>query len=578
MNNFIHTGKEIWKNTQSFANIHKSFFVVSIIAFLAMLVISFIDVVTSQTVVSLSLSEYSVNQIADRSIIAEFSLEASGVNESISILEGEEITKKGFPITEEQYAKLTLMAETPTYIDIRAFGNAFLFLVLFCFITIFIFSPVVLGRSIKLKETIFFVSTLVITYSVVIIGKKLPSFSDSFALTTILPATFFAMLITIMFDVKLSVLASFLLAFIIMVGSDFSIVPGLFSLCSSLFATAIIQSATKRITLTIISFALALINIIVLTILEVIFAVTFNSMFVNLIGVALNGFISGILILGFLTPLEYICNTASVFRLLDLSDLNNALMKRMMLNAPGTYNHSMLVATLAESACNEIGANGLLARVGSYYHDIGKIEQPEYFVENQRDGNKHDEINPRLSVSVIRNHVKRGVERCRQLHLPDEVTDIVSQHHGNSTIYYFYNEAKKTDPDALEEDYSYTGVKPTSKEAAVVMICDTVEAACRTLKDPSVSRLEKFIKKLVTAKIENNQMDNANLTFNDLNKIQSALVNIMAGYYHSRIEYPDQNESNEQKTVVVEQKQPDVKSRETKPKAKKIKGESHAEK
>ena len=262
--------------------------------------------------------------------------------------------------------------------------------------------------------------------------------------------------------------------------------------------------------------------------------------------IALNGFLSGILALGFLTPLEILLNTASVFRLMDLSDLNNPVMRKMLLTASGTYNHSMMVATLAENACRAIHANSLLARVGAYYHDLGKMEQSEYFVENQTDGNKHDEINPRLSASVIKSHVKRGVEKARQLRLPPEVIDIIAEHHGNSLISYFYNEAKKQDDSILPEEFSYIGNPPSSKESAVVMLADTVEAACRTLKNPSVSRLEKFIHELIMTKFTHRQLDNSDLSFKDLAVIEDSFVQILAGYYHSRIEYPNQKDPDDE--------------------------------
>ncbi len=578
MNKLLERTKGSWAHTLERLRNNIPFITVFMITFVLILVVSLFDVITSQTVFSLSLSEFSVNQIADRTIIAERSVElevdntviaienteaisqeqentqTAGVQGITGIIEGEEIIKKGFPITEEQYEKLKIMAETPAYVDFRAFANAFLFFLLFGFLTFFLFSPTILGRKLRLKEAVFFAIALLIVYVVTVIGKKTPTFSSPVALTVIIPASFFVMLITIMFEAKFAVFASFLFSFSVLYGSNFSLPAALFILCSCCVSVLIVRKANIRIKLTLVAIALGIINPISILIIETIFGATHSGMFMDTLGVAINGFVSGICLLGFLTPLEYIFNTASVFRLLDLSDLNNPLMQRMLLNAPGTYNHSMLVATLAETACNEIGANGLLARVGSYYHDIGKIEQPEYFVENQRDGNKHDEINPRLSVSVIRNHVKKGVERCYQLHLPSEVIDVVAQHHGNSTIYYFYNEAKKLDASISEDDFSYMGTRPTSKEAAVVMICDTVEAACRTLTDPSVSRLEKFIRKLVMGKYETHQMDNANLTFNDLNRIQTSLVNIMAGYYHSRIEYPNQNDSNDDAPVAPAKK------------------------
>ena len=228
---------------------------------------------------------------------------------------------------------------------------------------------------------------------------------------------------------------------------------------------------------------------------------------------------------------------------MDLSDLNNPVMKKMLVTASGTYNHSLMVASLAEAACNEVGANPLLARVGAYYHDIGKMDNPEYFVENQGGGeNIHKEINPSLSASVIRTHVKRGIERAHALRLPKPVIDIISEHHGNQVIAYFYNEALKINPDVSPEDYSYSGNPPSTKESAVVMLADTVEAACRSLDKPSVPRLEKFITTLMTAKIDQKQLEDCNLTFNDITKIHDAFVQILAGYYHSRTKYPDQKD------------------------------------
>jgi putative nucleotidyltransferase with HDIG domain len=206
--------------------------------------------------------------------------------------------------------------------------------------------------------------------------------------------------------------------------------------------------------------------------------------------------------------------------------------------APGTYSHSVMVANLAESACQEIGANALLARVGAYYHDIGKMEQPDYFVENQTIYNKHDDIAPRLSATVIRSHVKLGLEKARSLGLPQEVMDIIAEHHGNSVISWFYHEALKREAQVNMEDFTYPGRPPRSRESAVVMLADVTEAAVRTLKKPNASKLEKFIQELIMSKVEHGQLTESELTFRDLETIKNAFVRVLAGYYHSRIEYP----------------------------------------
>jgi putative nucleotidyltransferase with HDIG domain len=176
--------------------------------------------------------------------------------------------------------------------------------------------------------------------------------------------------------------------------------------------------------------------------------------------------------------------------------------------------------------------------VGAYYHDIGKIDNPDYFVENQTAYNKHDDIAPRLSATVIRSHVKLGVEKARHLGLPREVTDIIAEHHGNSVISWFYHEALKRESLVNQEDFSYPGTPPRSRESAVVMLADVTEAATRTLQKPTVSRLEKFIQELFDAKVEHNQLSQSDLTFRELETIKHAFVKTLAGYYHSRIEYP----------------------------------------
>ena len=321
-----------------------------------------------------------------------------------------------------------------------------------------------------------------------------------------------------------------------------NIVPFLFVLASCLAATRIVKKVDRRLDLVFVSLLLAVLNVVFMLVLKIIFDGNVNNIIFPLLMVSLNGFLSGILALGFLTPLESLLNTASVFRLMDLSDLNSATMKKMLVAAPGTYNHSMMVATLAENACSAIHANALLARVGAYYHDVGKIEQSEYFVENQTGENKHNELNPRLSTTIIKSHVKKGVEKATEMRLPKEVVDIIGEHHGNGLISFFYDKAKNLDENVSKEEFSYPGTPPSSKESAVVMLADTVEAACRTLKNPSPSRLKKFIHELVMGKFTSHQLDNSELSFKDLSVIEDSFLQILVGYYHTRIEYPNQKD------------------------------------
>jgi putative nucleotidyltransferase with HDIG domain len=260
--------------------------------------------------------------------------------------------------------------------------------------------------------------------------------------------------------------------------------------------------------------------------------------------VVLNIFASVLISMGFVHFFEQILNLATPFRLMELSNTSSTIFKQMITLAPGTYSHSMNVAHLAESACREIGANGLLARVGSYYHDIGKLDQAEFFVENQDKFNKHDEMRPELSVAVIKSHVKKGVEKAVALKLPQPVIDIIEQHHGNGVILYFYtraiNDLEKDKSKILRDDYRYKTPLPQTKEAAVVMLADCVEAASRTMKDPTISQLEKFVWKIITDKFDKSQLSCTDLTFKDLEAIKNVFMRILVGNLHSRIEYPEE--------------------------------------
>ncbi|MGL4987095.1 MAG: HD family phosphohydrolase [Treponemataceae bacterium] len=529
----------------------KNALIVTGLTFFIAIMINFFDLTSQKNASFYSFLDYEVGQIADRTIISDVTIN-SEENDTIRIDKGEKIIRKGFVITEESYQKFQLLVNHKEGdFNFGIFIKYIVYLLLLTFFSFLIFSSVLLDHTLQLKELIFLAINFLFVYTLTAITIKIPYFASAYTLTFIIPSSICILLTAILLGQKTASNFSFLLSFGVFAASGFSFVPALFVAFSCIFTTRLILKITKRIDLVFVSIKLAFIHFFTIIVLQIVFPQDIVPFLSVSVGCALGGFLSGILAIGFLTPFETILNTASVFRLIDLSDLNNPIMKKMLLTAPGTYSHSMMVASLSEIACADIGANPLLARVGSYYHDLGKMEQPEYFVENQTSGNKHDDINPRLSVSVIRNHIKKGIEKAHQLRLPPEVIDIIAEHHGNGLISYFYNEAKKIDENVTPEEFSYTGNPPSSKESAVVMLADTVEAACRTLDKPSVSRLEKFIRQLVMQKIEHGQLDKSNLTFKELDIIQSSFVKILAGYYHSRIEYPNQKDPDNDKEQKV---------------------------
>lgn len=517
-----------------------------VVGFAAASVLNFFNIATSQTIASFRMDDFEVGQIADRTIYASKSIPADEMN-PVFIEEGEKIIRKGFPITEEAYAKLRKMSESPMYLDFRAFADTELFFLLLVVMWYLFFAFIPQKRKLMLREFVFQVICFLVVYGAAAFGVKTQLFASPFALNIIIPASLFVLIEAILYGQLNAAFFSVVLSFGVFNASGYQAVPFLFTLASCLASATVVRKIERRIDMVFVSLILAFIDCVMIVILGVVFNEKFTHMPIIIGGVAANGFLSGILALGFITPVEFLLNTASVFRLMDLSDLNNAVMRKMLVTASGTYQHSQMVAQLAENACRDIGANALVARVGAYYHDIGKMDQSEYFVENQTNGvNKHNSMKPSLSVSVIRSHVRKGIEKARQLHLPQQIIDIIEEHHGNNIIAYFYEEAKKENPNVNPADYSYNGNPPATKESAVVMLADTVEAACRTLENPTEERLEKFIQVLINGKIEHHQLDKCDLTFSDITVIKEAFVKLLVGYYHNRIEYPDQKNSTEE--------------------------------
>ena len=246
----------------------------------------------------------------------------------------------------------------------------------------------------------------------------------------------------------------------------------------------------------------------------------------------------------FVQPLIYIYEKifglVSDVSLLELSDTNTKLLKELSNKAPGTFHHSLNVANLAESAANEIGANAMLVRVGALYHDIGKMKNPTYFTENQSTGiNPHDELSSRESAKTIINHVLDGIEIAKRNNLPDRVIDFIRTHHGTSVVYYFYMKAKSVDEHTKTEDFEYPGPKPFSKETAILMMCDSVEAASKSLKDPTSTKINDFVENIINKQMDSGQFLNANVTFKEIQAIKKVLKHKLANIYHLRIEYPE---------------------------------------
>jgi putative nucleotidyltransferase with HDIG domain len=261
-----------------------------------------------------------------------------------------------------------------------------------------------------------------------------------------------------------------------------------------------------------------------------------------------NGLFCGILALGILPFIESLFGFTTDITLLELSDLNHPLLKRLAIEAPGTFHHSLQVGNLSEAAAKEIGGNPLLARVGAYYHDIGKIEVPEYFVENQLGTkSKHEVLTPTMSSMILSSHVKKGRRLGEEADIPDEVLNFIEEHHGTMVQSYFYNKAlenageEKPNPD----DYRYPGPKPQIRETGIAMLADAVEAASRTLDDPKPARIHSLIQRIIDDRFKSGELDECPITLRDLAKIRQAFAKVLIGAFHHRVTYPKAGSAEE---------------------------------
>ncbi len=369
------------------------------------------------------------------------------------------------------------------------------------------------------------------------------------------------MLVAILFGVDIGVIFS-IITFIftgIMLGGNTYYT--LFALTGSLCVVFRESQYLGRLSILGAGFLISLVNVITIITIHLISASSFSIQFVSDIGL---GFIGGIMaatVVSSLLPLlEYFFGVTSDMKLLELSNLNNDLLREMLIHAPGTYQHSMVVGSLAEEAAKSVNANYLLARVGSYYHDIGKTTKSEYFIENLMGGiNKHDKLNPNMSSLIITSHIKDGVDLAKKHKLQPGLVDFILEHHGTDLIRYFYNKAKGNEAPELhsikEDHFRYPGPKPQSKETAIVMLADSVEAASRVLTDPTPSRLQGLVEKIINEKFIDGQLDECNLTLKDLHDITKCFVRILNGMFHSRVDYPDKIPSidlKDKRSVIVE--------------------------
>lgn len=377
---------------------------------------------------------------------------------------------------------------------------------------------------------------LIITI-ILVLARYLFTFYDGL----VIPIFMGTMLVATLLNIETAVVINCILTIGISVMSKGNLKFLYLGLICGVISAFMVSKANQRSRMSMNGLLLGLINTAFIVCLDFIYKSDSKTILIDSAVVFLNGFVSMILTIGFLPFLESAFNIVTPLKLLELSNPNHPLLKKLLIEAPGTYHHSLMVGNLAEIAAEDLGANALLARTGAYFHDVGKLKRPDFFKENQLTENPHDRMTPNLSTLVITSHTKDGLDIAAKYKLPQSILDIIKQHHGTTLVAYFYHKALKGEGEAeiKQEDYRYDGPKPQTREAAVVMLADSVEAAVRSMNDKTEAKIEALIRKIIKDKLDDGQLDNCQLTLNDLDKIANSFMRVLSGYFHAREQYPE---------------------------------------
>lgn len=499
---------------------------------------------------SIDLGRFAIiqNEFYDPSATEEMRQQAVDGVEPIRVLQGQVLVEEGQLISREIHRQLELVGLLDSDNSIQPFIGLGL-IILTMLAALYFYT---LKRTSKEKENnIQFYLMFFLIISVTIVLMKTISAFQQFEYTEIgyiFPAAMAVMLIKILMEEKSALLVTIILAVCGMimfnegVAGTFNVGMGIYIIASGLASILFLYKRNQRTNILYAGFFISFINIV--TILAILYLQNGHygakEYGVFLLLAVISGISSAVLTIGFLPFLETGFGVLSTIKLIELSNPNHPLLRKILTEAPGTYHHSVMVANLAESACEAIGANGLLARVGCYYHDIGKTKRPHFFIENQMNmGNPHDRIPPQASKNIIIAHATDGAELLRKYKLPKEIVDIAEQHHGTSLLKYFYFKAKEKGGEVKESDYRYPGPKAQTREVAIIGIADSVEAAVRSLNAPTTEQIDSLIKNIISDRLQDGQLDECDLTLKELDIVRNTLSETLKGIFHSRIEYPE---------------------------------------
>ena len=452
------------------------------------------------------------------------------------IKKGDRILSKGDTVTED---KIKILEELNLLEKSGKFDYAFAAGVLI--IMLFISMLLILYMNNFCKKVFYSRSDLILLSLLIILILFVARLVFEVS-TLAIPIFVATALIAILLDLRLAIIVNFLLTISIslMTNGDIKFML-LGTICGAFTAFIVSKTSYHRNSLSMGGLIVGLLNVLTIVSVDLVGKYAPKQILYDSIVVLINGFLSIVLTIGLLPYMETVFNIVTPIRLLELGNPNQPLLKRLLMEAPGTYHHSLMVGNLAEVGTEAVGGNALLARVAAYFHDIGKLKRPSFFMENQLNGNPHDKMTANLSTLVITSHIRDGVEIAKKYRIPLVIRDIIIQHHGTTLVAYFYHKAKNVEKDesVVESNFRYDGEKPSTKEAAVVMLADSVEAAVRSMPDKTEGKIEGLVRKIIKDKLDDGQLDHCNLTLKDFDNIAKAFMKVFGGYFHAREEYPD---------------------------------------
>jgi putative nucleotidyltransferase with HDIG domain len=495
----------------------------------------------------LAKSQLKPNIVEDQEYTEKLRRAASQAVEPVTWKKGQSIIKQGEPVTDEQYAMLEDLGLVGRHADYRSvIGTAVISFVIVGLMALYMarYRADLLDQDRKLMLL------GIIGIGTLLLSLLMKAFSDALgsSVAYLMPVAVNGMLVSILLDSRAALLQNALLAILVGLSTDvdqmnFALVALVGATVGS-YAVSRVESRSD-----IYRAGLAVSGANVLTILGI-YLLRASSLWALRPWIDaglgfLNGMVTAMIVTGALPLFETLFGILTPLKLLELSNPNHPLLKKLLVEAPGSYHHTILVANLCEAAAEAIGADTTLARVGAYYHDIGKTKRPEFFVENQFGGeNPHDKLPPSLSSLIITSHVKDGLEMAREARLPREIIDFIPEHHGTTLVSYFYHKASKDNQAeyVLEEDFRYEGPKPRSKETAILMLADSCEASVRAIrgKGPlTVDQIEAQVRRIVDDRLKQGQLEECDLTLRELDVIVKTFVKVLSGVHHARVEYPE---------------------------------------